>query len=152
MESLFDVPAHPLFVHAPVVLMPLLTLLTLVALHPRWRGYLRWPLAGGSVVVFVTVYLATQSGAALKKLIDSGGEINKHVDLAETTRLIAFALAIVCLAHGASARWMDRPERPRWIGTAMAGLTAVLAIIGTIWMIRTGHEGSRVHWKGTIKN
>jgi uncharacterized membrane protein YhhN len=133
--------------------MPLLAIVTLVALYPRWQRCLRWPIAASSVVIFVATFLATQSGEELRPSItDKGNAINKHIDLAETTRLIAFILAAVCLANGAYHLWLDRPERPRWIAPAFAALSAVLAVLGTIWMIRTGHEGARVHWKGTIKN
>jgi uncharacterized membrane protein len=152
MESIRGVPAHPLFVHAPIVLIPLFTIAAIAALHSRWREHLRWPLAVSSVVVFLSVFLATQSGEELQRLLQSGNEINKHADLAETTRLIAFILTVVCVAHGAYARWLDRNDRPRWIGGLLAGLTAGLGVMATVWMIRTGHEGARIHWKGTVKN
>ena len=31
-------------------------------------------------------------------------------------------------------------------GHVFAALTAILAILATIWIIRTGHEGARITW------
>ena len=54
-----------------------------------------------------------------------------------------------------------RRERPQADGDATAkrnplqvGLVVVavvFAVLGTVWMLRTGHEGARLHWKDVLK-
>ena len=37
-DQLFDLPAHPLLIHAPIVLLPIAAILTIVlAFKPAWR-------------------------------------------------------------------------------------------------------------------
>jgi hypothetical protein len=33
----------------------------------------------------------------------------------------------------------------------LAVVVAVVAIVATVWMIRTGHEGAKAVWDGTLK-
>ena len=70
-DKLFDLPAHPLLVHAPVVLLPIAAILMVMfAVKPAWRlaaGW--WPLC----LVGVTVVLllgAKESGEALIEAYD----------------------------------------------------------------------------------
>lgn len=38
---------------------------------------------------------------------------------------------------------------PLLIGCAAAAV--LLSALSTVWVVRTGHEGARVHWNGVIK-
>ena len=58
-------PLHPLIVHATVVALPVLALLSLAYLRPRWRDALRWPLAGMGVVSAALMWLTSASGDSL---------------------------------------------------------------------------------------
>lgn len=67
IENIGGIPAHPLLVHAPVVLLPLLAVCVIVAsIKANWHKISSIPLAILSGVVIVTSWLAKESGEHLK--------------------------------------------------------------------------------------
>ncbi|MDJ0768274.1 MAG: hypothetical protein QNJ12_05745 [Ilumatobacter sp.] len=165
MESIFDLPTHVLLVHAPIVLEPLLALVTVVVVaRSRWRARFGWWLVGAQVVVFVSVLLAMQSGQAFDDLLAGLVDVGKHEALAETTRnlMLLWLVALVALLV-VERRWSpgelavepvtaDRGAIAlRLIVPGLAVAVAILAVLATIWMVRTGHEGARVTWSGVIE-
>lgn len=152
MEQIFDLPAHPLFVHAPLALMPIVAVLAAaILLRPAWRGRFGWVAVASVGALFVMVLLAMNSGEALEEAIETGA-IERHEELAETTRLLVFLLLVVVTAGAVLARRVARggAEGLKRVVTVLAGLTVVLGTLSTVWMIRTGHEGARVVWDGVI--
>ena len=158
-DKLFDLPAHPLLVHAPVVLLPIAAILMVMfSVKPAWRlaaGW--WPLA----LVGVTVVLllgAKESGEALIEAYDrANGEgavdIKLHESLAETT----FVMTLVWFFLLAALTAMERLEGLRtgalaFVATntrarqALGWLVAVVGLFAMVWMIRTGHEGAKSVW------
>ncbi len=175
MRNLFGLPAHPLLVHAPVVLIPLVTLgALLVAVRPAWRVRYGAILLGSSVVSAVLLILAMQSGEAFDEGLREVGnpvKVEVHEELAETARLFTFALVIV-LAAMVVVDWRRRssasapmrslsaatPGDPEMASTTsglanaarvLAGLAAIVGVLATIWIARTGHEGARLVWETT---
>jgi uncharacterized membrane protein len=66
LDQLFDLPAHPLLVHVPVVLVPLALFVSLVALVPRARRIAAPAAAALALVGGIGVVLATGSGENLE--------------------------------------------------------------------------------------
>lgn len=163
MKTLFDVPAHPLFVHAPIVLLPLLAIVAIVAaLRPGVLRRLGYWLPLSSLAVFVMVILAMQSGEELLDVVreEKGNALDKHVDLANTTRVLAFGLLVATAAlwfwgrrttrSSSGATSAERTTRRDPVMLGIAALVIVFSALSTVWLVRTGHEGARVHWKGVI--
>lgn len=66
MDTIFDLPAHPLMVHFPVVAIPVLAILGLVmAARPRFRDNYSLPVLALAVVTVVATFMAARSGQAL---------------------------------------------------------------------------------------
>jgi hypothetical protein len=180
MRSLFDVPAHVFFVHAPVVLTPLMTLACLaIVSRPAWRRRYGWHLVVGCAVVAIATLLAVQSGEEFAEALEGAVPIGKHQDLAETTRLfvlgqLVLAVGLVLAAKrfeanaalpGTKGAIEDRPVSNS-TSTVMAhdrtvagqpavllilsGALVVCSVLATVWMVRTGHEGAQVTWSGTL--
>ncbi len=164
MESIFDLPAHPLFVHTPLVLMPLLALVAMaLAFRPRWRVSFGPVAALGGVGLLIVTILAVQSGQAFDNALERQGQevsIEDHQELAETTRLLVI-LFVVSLLVLVAVSWIRSTRSaaqatspnplPVWLGHGFAALTVVLGVAGSIWMFRTGHEGASVVWDGTLR-
>jgi hypothetical protein len=168
MESIFDLPTHALVVHAPVVLQPLLAVLTLVVLARRsWRERFGWWLVGGVTLVAVSVFVAMRSGEAFDDLLDGLVDVGEHESLAETTRnltllwllaLVALVVAEPRISQPASASPAEEPGvgdrgavATRLVVPSLVLVVAALAVLTTVWMVRTGHEGARVTWSGVIE-
>jgi uncharacterized BrkB/YihY/UPF0761 family membrane protein len=159
MKTLFDLPAHPLLVHTPVVLVPLVTLFALVLVFvPRLRRK-AMPLFFPAVfIASLGTVLAARSGEKLQEALPALGPlVDRHAELGEQTEKLAFAMFLCSIAFAAVTMWprlaggevAEGAERSRNAVLASHGfavLTALLAVITTIWMIRTGHEGARITW------
>jgi cytochrome bd-type quinol oxidase subunit 2 len=157
MKTIFDLPAHPLFVHAPVVLLPILAIVAVVAaMRPPVGRKLGVWLPVAALVVFGSVFAAVGSGEALddelRKSPNYALDIKKHADLAETTRLLAFLFLVATAAMWWFGRTPADDEKPqaKAFRTGLTVVTVVFAVLATVWVIRTGHEGARSHWKGVL--
>jgi hypothetical protein len=115
-------------------------------------------MVGALFVIVVLLFGAKQSGEALIEAYDRANgvgavDISKHQDLAETT----FLMTLAWFAVFGLLTVLERVERVR-VGfleavasnmtarQAIAVVAAVLGFLATVWLIRTGHEGSRSVW------
>lgn len=155
IKSLFGLPAHPLIVHAAVVLLPLAALLVVVvALVPRWRR-VGAPLALAlALVSTVSVGLAQQSGEALEDYVQRTETVQDHTrqgdEVLPWAILVTIAAGAVLVADPLRRRW-GRPSAK--VTTALVGLLAVAAGVGaTVTVIQVGHSGATAVWGQTLKN
>ena len=162
VKTIFNLPAHPLFVHAPIVLLPLLAIVTIVAaVRPVVARRIGYWLPVAAVLVFVSIIMAMNSGEALDDALraDLGDIARKHRHLAETTRLLAFGMLVATAALWWVTRRRTSDEGPGTVATSLrspvvmgvGAIVVVLSALSTVWVIRTGHEGARIHWSGVIK-
>jgi len=156
IDRLFGLPAHPFFVHGAVVLVPLTALfaLALVA-KPDWRRRFGWHLIVSAVVALLATLMAYGSGEKfLEKVVDETDKAQaRHQDLAEVARPFTFLFTVSVIAWIVLARRFERADggitaRNKQIALALSGLVGLLSILATIWIIRTGHEGSKAVWQG----
>jgi hypothetical protein len=155
IDKLFNLAAHPLLVHAPIVLIPLLFLISIaVVARPKWHVHMRW-LAAALFVAAVATLLAKGSGEALEhrigtKIADQEG-LHRHADLAEMTAILVL-LQFLSAAGVAIVSWLVSRAKAAGILGIIRKLGFVSLILfgalATIWMVRTGHEGARITWQG----
>jgi cytochrome c5 len=147
METIFDLPAHPLMVHFPVVAIPLLALLGLVmAVRPRFRDQYARPIIGLAVVSVVATFVAAKSGEELTESLGLKDDfIDPHRDLGNALRFFVLSLALtitgmVVVNKRASAKGRD----PAAVVSSV--LVVAFALLSLVWTIRTGHEGATAVW------
>ena len=105
LDEFFGVPTHPFAVHAPIVLIPLLAIVSVVVLsRGRWREAAAVPLAGLAFVMVAMLFFAKESGEALEESGNVLGDIDRHTELADQT----FVLGIVWFVLAAAAGVVDR--------------------------------------------
>lgn len=155
ITTLFGLPAHPLLVHIPIVLLPLVgigAIAIAVSANARRRfGTAVLALAG---VAFIGTLLAAGSGESLVESVDSSAALRKHVDLARAMRPLAFVLLLaiggIVLLDQLRRRAKPTPQwMPRWTGTALGAVTIVLAVVTTGWLVAVGHNGAAATWSHT---
>lgn len=163
LDTIFGLPAHPLVVHAAVVLVPLASLgLIAVALSARVRRHIGWYVAALAVVGAVFTFVAVGSGEPLEERVQETEAVERHAELGEQTEPFAVALALVSLAVVGAGQFFDRP-RAASVGAAAAqrrmpaavnvGLIAVSLVVGTlatVWVTRTGHAGAEATWQSEV--
>lgn len=150
MKTFLGLPAHPLFVHAPLVLVPLAALAAVVlAVRPQWRRRCSTALAVGALVATVATFLAMQSGEAFEPAVRDVVNLDTHKSLAQTTRLLVVLFFVGSAAVAALDRMSndDRPWAPK-AAQAVLAVTALVAVAGSVWIARTGHEGAKLVWDG----
>ena len=160
LDTIGGIPLHPLIVHAVVVLVPLASLMLLVAAVSQrfrhWAGILT-PIT--ATVALALVPFATQSGEALEKRVEASPALEEHTELGDS--LIYFVLALTVLAW---ALWfLDRRARaaattadaadgaPARVGrsglmTAVIVLSVISVLATTVQVVRIGHSGASASW------
>ncbi|WP_299023332.1 DUF2231 domain-containing protein [uncultured Dietzia sp.] len=159
MNTIAGLPAHPLLVHAAVVLLPLAALVVV--------AYAVWPAARARIGIVSPVLALIAAGAA--KLAEGAGEslervvetlpdtnraaVNAHAELGEQTVVAAGALVLVAVAlslvHGtAAARLRERLsllEAP-WVGIVGAVLAVIAGVAVVYLTVDAGHTGASMVW------
>lgn len=160
-EKLGGLPAHPLLVHVPVVLIPLAAVGALLALVvPGWRHWMA-PLVGVlTLVSLVGVQLAMESGESLEAAGEKGPLVEAHSQLAEQTRPMVFLFCLFAVAAGVIVYLLGRAQRQGGeeaiatggLATARKAMVPLLALslvfgaVSTVWVVRTGHAGAKSVW------
>ncbi len=145
MEELFGLPAHPLLIHFPIVAIPTLTILTIIAaLRPSFRSRYGLPIFALAVVTTIATFLAAQAGIALANTYANADIIDTHRALGETLRLIVLGLLVAFGIMLVADRRSENNRDPLTVLSAVGVLA--LAVLSAIWTVRTGHEGASVTW------
>ena len=175
INDLFGLPAHPLLVHLPVVLIPLATIGSIfVAIKPEWRRRYAIPVAALAAVGAVAVFLAAQSGESLEERVKENDLVEEHAEAGESAE--PFVAVYGVLAVGlAAADLVDRRRRGGGAGdpapaadqggvatatatrtTTTSALTRVLPIlavvtvlsgaVATYFVYEAGHSGAKATW------
>lgn len=157
LRSVFGLPAHPLLVHMPIVLIPLSALVAAVMVAWRpWRRVLAWVVAGMSFVSLVSVQLAMGSGEQLAEN-ERSALVTQHIHLADQARPIAAAFFVLAFATLVAVELPLRASGTRFAarGATAAKLVAPLVVLtfaggaaATVWIARAGHAGAKAVWQG----
>jgi uncharacterized membrane protein len=149
IKTLFGLPAHPLLVHIPVVLIPLVGIATIViALSARARRSVGWVVVALAAVAFVGTILAAGSGEQLEDSVPSSPALTEHTEHAANLRPLAFVLLLSVLAIVLIDRRVRRgASPPRLVPVAAALVAIVLAVTTTGYLVSVGHSGAEATWK-----
>lgn len=153
LESLFGLPAHPLMVHAAVVLVPLAAIGTVViALWGAARRRIGWIVVGFAVAALAFSWLAEASGEPLEERVDETEAVEEHAELGETMPVFAALLALgsgaVMVLDTVRRRHDGEPvgwHRPAAI--ALSTLAIVTSAAGTVRVVQVGHSGAEATWE-----
>lgn len=159
-DEILGLPAHPLIVHAPLVLVPLLIVVAIghVAL-PELRGRVEWLLAALAAAAPVAAAAACESGEALRRRLAARGllapelaeSIAAHATLGRALLGSSLALGAVAIALILIPRALA-PHARREVRTAVTvGLVLVLCGLASAtgwYVVATGHTGARMIWSG----
>ncbi len=159
-------PAHPLFVHVPVVLIPTTVLAAILfVIRPDWFSRYGIALAVASIVAMSSIFLAMQAGAALRNALNLQGQsatlISEHSHAAHilaiiyvlftATVIVTFAALRVSGGMPTGLGIVDRVLSARPVFTALR-VVLVLLSIGTGYMVfRTGDLGAKAVWMGRLE-
>jgi uncharacterized membrane protein len=156
-EKVFGLPAHPLFVHVPVVLIPLVAIGAIaMACSASVRERFGWLVLAFGVIAGVSTQLAIDSGQVLRQHVPRSAELDRHVHIAESLRPLILLLFLVTLA----VMLIDRRTRGAWpfagrepssgvgrAGAAVLIVVTVLVAVGTtVRLFQIGDSGAKATW------
>jgi len=153
-------PAHPLFVHIPVVLIPLVAAgAVAMACSARVRDRLGWVVLGLAVVAGLSTQLAIDSGQALQDSVQKSSALDRHIAIAESIRPLALVLFLVALGvmlvdRRTRGAWPFRAEArpdvlPAIARRALVALTVVVALTTCARLYQIGDTGAKATWQNT---
>jgi uncharacterized membrane protein len=150
IETLFGLPAHPLLVHVPVVLIPLAFVGACGMFWRPWRDRFGWATAVILVVAGIFTQLAIGSGQALRHSLEDTALMKAHIRIAEDIRpwLLLFFIALVTFLWLERRRKAAGPVSMR--SPLLAGTLVVAIVFGAIsvyWIQRIGHTGAKAVWQ-----
>ncbi|MEV4513474.1 DUF2231 domain-containing protein [Dactylosporangium sp. NPDC049525] len=154
-ERVLGLPAHPLFIHAAVVLVPLLAVAgILYAVWPGARRHVRWTMIVLAVATPGAVFAAKESGEAFGESdnfqsAELQTKIEEHEGFGSTLFLVVLGLALVALVMA----YLVRPLATDSVGPvvahwALAGLTVVLGLAAFYYVFKAGDTGAHMVWEG----
>jgi len=156
LDSLFGLPAHPLIVHAAVVLVPLAAIGTIaIAFWPAARRKIGWVVVGIAVVGTISCYLASKSGEALQENVPRTAAVADHAQEGDGAALFGAAVFVGAAAimgideykrRRAAAGHPDDP-RLRVIAIAAGVVAVVLSLLGGARIVQVGHSGAKAVWE-----
>jgi hypothetical protein len=159
-------PAHPLFVHVPVILIPTTIVAAIVlALKPVWLSRYGIALAVASIVAMSSVFLTMQSGAALRTALNLQGRaailISEHSHAAHilavvyvvftATLIVTFAAQRISSGMPTGLRIVDKPLSSKPVLTALRVALVLLSLVAGYMTFRTGDLGAKAVWEGRIQ-
>jgi hypothetical protein len=159
-------PAHPLFVHVPVILIPTTVVAAVVfVVKPEWLLRYGIALAVVSIVAMSSIFLTMQAGAALRGELSLHGEaaklISEHSHAAHILAIVYVAFTAVLILTFAAQRIsggmptglaiVDGVLSSRSIYTVLRFVLALVAIGAAYMVFRTGDLGAKAVWQGRVQ-
>jgi hypothetical protein len=159
-------PAHPLFIHVPVILIPLSVLGALVTLaRPKLLDTYGILLCLVAIVGMSSIFLAMQAGAALSNALHLTGHaaalISQHSQAAKILAIVFTAFTAVLILGFASHRISGgMPTGLRFVDSLLGSRAAsiglrvtllVLALVAAFYVYRVGDLGARAVWEGRLQ-
>jgi uncharacterized membrane protein len=159
-------PAHPLFVHVPVVLIPTTVIIAIVfVVKPAWLTRYGIALALVSILAMSSIFLAMQAGAALRGALNLQGQaatlISEHSHAAHilaivyvlftATLIVTFAAQRISSGMLTGLSILDELLSSKALFSALRVLLVLLAIVTGYMVFRTGDLGAKAVWQGRLQ-
>lgn len=137
--TITGLPLHPLVLHAVVVLLPLMALLTvLVAVRKGWRERVAWWVVLGNAVILGLTVLTKESGEDLQKSL--GGQVaQEHGQIGSLLPVFALVMLVASAAVAVT-------RRHRSLGPVAVIVSILASAAAVFWTVRTGDSGARAVW------
>lgn len=155
MSTLFamtigGVPAHPLLVHIPVVLIPLVAIAAVgAAIFPSWRERYGSAIVAVAFVGMVGAVLAASAGEDLRE--KAKYDHAEKGDLAKAMSIVLFLVLAAWLYLPVMIRWWNARKGsnislPKWLAPVLMALSVVVSVGSSYAVYDAGHSGAKSKW------
>jgi hypothetical protein len=151
-------PAHPLLLHVPVMLIPVAALGALaLAIRPKWIPRHGVWLAAVTLVALASTILTMGAGSALRDALGGGfgpdaALIDRHAHAADVLRIVTFGLTLAMIGTVLAHRrplglpTLDRMLARSEVRVALRAGLAALAVASAYFVFHTGDLGAKAVW------
>ena len=162
LETIAGLPAHPLFAHLPVVLIPLAGIIAIAfAIRPAWLDRFGWGLVALTAVGAIGAVFAAGSGEALEEMLEDRGApmtkvLKAHTESGEVARTLSLVFMVVVgavvLARHLARRNAANPTglwkvvSSKGAAVLMSVVVALAAAGATVAVADAGHKGAESVW------
>ena len=157
IDTVGGIPAHPLLVHIPVMMIPLALALTLLALVKRVRTVALWGATGSAVIGLLGCFLATSSGEALQHAVNRSELLHEHIEAGDQVAMftapfvvILIVVLLIQLARTGTFNIATRVPALKKVTagalTALLGLSVALGALAAWKTYDAGHSGAKSAW------
>jgi hypothetical protein len=160
-------PAHPLIIHVPVVLIPASILGALACLlRPAWLVRYGILLCSVAIVAMSSIFLAMQAGSALEGVLHLQGQaahlISEHSQAANVLAFVFIAFTAILILTFSATRisgemgptglaMVDRTLSSRSTLATLRVLLIVLALASAFCVFRVGDLGAKAVWQQRVQ-
>jgi len=166
VTDFFGLPAHPLFAHIPVVLIPLCALGAVLMCWQKMRDRIGWIVVGLLVIAGIATQLTITAGQGLKEYVKETQLLRDHVHMGENIRpwlLLMFLclLGVMLVDRAMKKRAAEGGEGGspaadaggratlKIASTVLLALAIVFSAMSVYWIYKIGHSGSKAVWQPT---
>ena len=160
-------PAHPLFLHVPVILIPVAVVWSLVLVaRPRWFERSGVLLGTLTVIALAATFLTVGAGEALQSALHLNGGfgpaalVARHAHAGKLLRdlmiLFTGAVIVALFAHRVAGgalsglAWLDALAANRAVLVLLRIAVAALAVACAYFVFHTGDLGAKAVWQGRL--
>jgi hypothetical protein len=160
MDSFFGVPAHPLLVHIPAVLLPLAAIgVVMMLIKKSWFEQYKWVVLAITGVGAVGCMLAAGAGESLQahviatEGVQAAAKFHEHTEKGDTAQVFAIIFFVVVLAAVLVPILLERRAKgdaakasPTWLRPVTVALLLLSAGASLVTVIDAGHSGAKSVW------
>lgn len=150
MNTFLGLPAHPLFVHLPVVLIPLGFIGALFMLaRPAWWQRFAWPTVIITTVGTLGAIVAANSGEALEEAVTDRSVrelVRDHVEAGDMARGAAIVFLVVMLVAVFAPRFVKAIATKKWWRPVVVVAVVASGAFSSWAMYDAGHSGAKSVW------
>lgn len=137
-DTVAGLPVHVLVVHAVVVGVPVMSLVTVGVAARRPPQVWLWLVVAANTALAAVTLVAKQSGEALERRV--GAElVVEHSALGDRLPWFVGGLVLASVL-------VALVRRRDGVGRLVLVLAVVAAVAATVWVVRVGDSGSRAVW------
>jgi hypothetical protein len=163
VDTISGLPAHPLLVHIPVILLPLAAVgVILMAIKPAWHHRYRWATLVVGAAGTIGAVLAAEAGESLDERLHAAGITDTwhdHAEAGDLARGMALLFLLCLLAYVLVPWYADRraakangvagtgsASLPKWLKPVLTVAVIVAAAASMVTIVNAGHSGAKSVW------
>jgi uncharacterized membrane protein len=172
MDTISGIPAHPLFVHIPAVLLPLAAIgAVILVIKASWNERYKWAVLVITGLGALGAILAAGAGESLEEALPANerASIHEHAEMGDTAKALALLFFLGVLAWVIVPWFLNRKAAaqtnaaqtnavgadvpatrtggPSWLKPVLAVIMLGTAAASVVTVIDAGHSGAKHVWQ-----